>query len=67
LDAEGYTVEIFDPGQGTTSQFMIVTQSLIRDPAAGGCTLIRTSYEWDGTIFTQAEQTREEGVECFEG
>ena len=67
LDANGYAREINSPGEEETGEFMVTTQNLIRDPSAGGCTRITTTYEWNGSLFVQRDQTREEGVDCFDG
>jgi hypothetical protein len=65
LDANGYVLETNSPN-GTTP-FRITTQSLVRDPAAGGCTRTTTTYEWDGAAFVPIEEIRDAGVDCLDG
>ncbi|NUM48023.1 MAG: LysM peptidoglycan-binding domain-containing protein, partial [Anaerolineales bacterium] len=67
LDANGYVSQVFPPSADGTPPFRITTQSLVRDPAAGGCTRTTTTYEWDGSAFVVAEEIKEEGVDCLEG
>ncbi|GAB4581493.1 MAG: hypothetical protein Fur0022_42400 [Anaerolineales bacterium] len=67
LDANGYVVDVVTPGANGLPPFRITTQSLIRDPAAGGCTRTTTTYEWNGTMFIQIEEIRVEGVDCLDG
>lgn len=64
LDANGFVQGFSPPG---TAPFQITTQSLVRDPAAGGCTRTTTTYEWNSTEFIQLEEFREEGVACLDG
>ena len=66
LSARGSIKEIFSSGAGPTAIFTITTDNLARIPDTSRCTHTTTTYEWNGSVFTQKDQTQEETVSCID-